>query len=96
MKNETLVLTITKDPKQGNPPLVLEPDYGYGITSKGAAMEWGRKRGYAVVYYWHSRGRVYADYVTKRVDMLAKQLEQASADLVETASTSTTLSAGAL
>ena len=85
MKQTIMVLAITKDPKQGNPPLVLEPDYGYGITTKGAAMEWAEKRGYAVVYFWHSRGRVYADKVTKRVDVLAKQIEQASADLVETA-----------
>lgn len=70
MKNETLVLMITSDPKKGNPPLVINPDYGYGIMSKGAAREWGVTRGYALVYYWHSRGRVYADFVTKRVDML--------------------------
>ena len=80
-----MVMTITKDPKLGNPPLVLEPDYGYGITSKGAAMEWGRKHGYAVVYYWHSRGRVYADKVTKQVNVLAKRIEQASNELVATA-----------
>ena len=82
---QTMVLMITKDPKLGNPPLVLNPEYGYGIMSKGAAMEWGRTRGYAVVYYWHSRGRVYAENVTKQVNVLAKKLEQASADLVVTA-----------
>ena len=62
------VQTVTTAPGIGKPEMLG------GIRSKEAAAEWADKNGYATVYWFKSRERVYADKLTKQVDVLAEQL----------------------
>ncbi|MBI5933292.1 MAG: hypothetical protein HY867_06255 [Chloroflexi bacterium] len=80
--SETLVkvIEVKTDPRKGNPPLVINADYGYGINSKEKALAWGAQRGYMKVYYWKARQRAFAER-TLRVDLKAKALEQGSQNL---------------
>ena len=56
-----------------------------GIRSKEAAADWGAKNGFATVYWLKNRERVYADKLTKQVDVLAEQLATKSNHLVQMA-----------
>ena len=53
-----------------------------GIRDKTAAEDWGRKHGYAVVYFAARKQRVYAEKLQTRVDEQAKFIEAESAQLV--------------
>lgn len=57
------------------PPAIGKPEMMGGIRSKEEAVNWAEKNGYSVVYLLQSRQRVYADKLTKRVDVLAKQVQ---------------------
>ena len=75
-KDECRVEIVTEAPPIGKPQMMG------GIRSKEEAESWAKKNGYAVVYFWLSRQRVYADKLTKRVDVLAQQVETKSDHLV--------------
>lgn len=79
-KTLVTVIEVKTDPRKGNPPLVKDADYGYGINSKERALAWGAQRGYMKVYYWKSRQRAFAES-SSRVDLKAKALEQGSQKL---------------
>lgn len=64
------------------PPAIGKPEMMGGIRSKEEAVNWAEKNGYSVVYLLQSRQRVYADKLTKRVDVLAKQVQTKSDHLV--------------
>jgi hypothetical protein len=66
-------------------PAIGKPEMTSGIRTKEAAAEWGEKNGYAKVYFFKSRERVYADKLKKRVDVLAEQLATKSDHLVQLA-----------
>lgn len=66
-------------------PAIGKPEMLTGIRTREAAQAWGAKRGYATVYFWKERERVYADKLSKDVAFLAKQVETKSDHLVEMA-----------
>lgn len=78
----TLVMIVT------TPPAIGKPEMLGGIRSKEAAAEWGSKNGFATVYWLKNRERVYADKLTKQVDVLAEQLATKSNHLVQMAEAS--------
>lgn len=69
MKNNVNVVMVKY------PPAIGKPEMMGGIRSKEEAVNWAEKNGYSVVYLLQSRQRVYADKLTKRVDVLAKQVQ---------------------
>jgi len=73
------VLIVTQAPAIGKVEMMG------GIKSKEEAVHWGEKNGYGVVHFWQSRQRVYADKLTKRVDVLAEQIQAKSDHLVQLA-----------
>ena len=79
MKSNVKVIEVSATPAIGKPEMLS------GIRTREAAGSWGEKNGYAVVYWFRSRERVYADKLTKRVDVLAQQLQTKSDHLVEMA-----------
>jgi hypothetical protein len=79
MAKKTIVIEVKKTPS------LLAPAMLSGIRDKSAAQSWGEKNGYAVVYFWAKRQRVYAEKLMVRVDEQAEQIEQASAELVSVA-----------
>lgn len=76
MKNNVNVVMVKY------PPAIGKPEMMGGIRSKEEAVNWAEKNGYSVVYLLQSRQRVYADKLTKRVDVLAKQVQTKSDHLV--------------
>lgn len=75
------VIKVTSNPTVGNPPLVLRPDFGYGINTQDAAVAWGARKGHTTVFWWVSRQRVYAE-MKESVTEQAKAIERKSANLV--------------
>lgn len=65
------------------PPAIGKVEMQQGIRSKEEAEHWADKHGYAVVYWLKSRQRVYADKLTKRVDVLAQEILTKSSRLVQ-------------
>jgi hypothetical protein len=63
-------------------PTLKSPAMLSGIRDKNAAQAWGEKNGHATVYFLAKRQRVYAERLQVRVDEQAKDIEQASAELV--------------
>ncbi len=63
-------------------PAIAKVEMLGGIRDKTEAAAWANKNGYATVYFWQSRQRVYADKLTKRVDVLAKQIQSKADHLV--------------
>lgn len=78
--NQKVIVTEVKEA-----PGIGKPEMMGGIRSKEAAGMWAIKNGYAVVYWWRARERVYADKLTKDVLTLAKQVETKSGRLVRMA-----------
>ena len=74
--NKVIVILVTEAPAIGKPEMMG------GIRSKEAAQKWAEKNGYLTVHLWLARERVYADRLTKAVDVLARQLETKSGRLV--------------
>lgn len=68
------------------PPAIAKVEMMGGIRTKEEAAVWAQKNGYGTVYLLLSRQRVYADKLTKRVDVLAKQLESKADHLVQNVS----------
>ena len=66
-------------------PAIAKVEMMGGIRDKEAAAAWAQKNGYETVYLLQPRQRVYADKLTKRVDVLAKQLQSKSDHLVQMA-----------
>ena len=66
-------------------PAIGKPQMQGGIRSKEEASNWAKKNGYSVVYLWLSRQRVYADKLSKQVDVLAEQVQTKSDHLVQLA-----------
>lgn len=79
MNNKVIVHEVKEAPAIGKPEMMGD------IRSKEAAGFWAIKNGYMVVYWWRARERVYADKLTKAVDVLAKQVETKSGRLLEMA-----------
>lgn len=73
------VMVVTSAPAIGKPQMMQ------GIRTKEAAQIWAHKEGYATVYFLPKHERVYADKLTKRVDVLAGQLENKSDHLAQIA-----------
>lgn len=73
---------VKSDPRVGNPPKVLDADYGYGIQNQEQARAWGARKGFPLVYWWRNRQRAFAER-TNRVDLAAKRIETNSESLVE-------------
>lgn len=63
-------------------PGIGKVEMGGGIRTKEAAAAWGKKNGYATVYFLKSHERVYADRLTKDVGKLAQKIENRSAALL--------------
>lgn len=59
-------------------PAIGKPEMMSGIRTKEAAQKWAEQQGYSTVYFYKKAERVYADRLTKRVDVLAQQLESKS------------------
>lgn len=76
MLNKVKVEFVTEAPAIG------KPEMQSGIRTKEAAEAWAEKNGYTQVFFWKARERVYADKLTKRVDVLAQQLHTKSQRLV--------------
>lgn len=76
MLNKVKVESVTEAPAIG------KPEMQSGIRTKEEAESWGEKNGYTQVFFWKARERVYADKLTKRVDVLAQQLQTKSGRLV--------------
>ena len=76
MKNVVNVIPVKEAPAIGKPEMMG------AIRDKAEAASWGEKNGYAVVYFLQSRQRVYADKLSKRVDVLAEQVQSKSDHLV--------------
>lgn len=76
MLPKTKVIEVKETPQLKSPAMLS------GIRDKNAAQAWGEKNNYAVVYFMAKRQRVYAEKLLVRVDDKAKQLEQASTELV--------------
>ena len=64
------------------PPAIGKPQMMGGIRSKEEAASWAEKNGYTVVYFLLSRQRVYADKLSKQVDVLSQQVQSKSDHLV--------------
>ena len=64
------------------PPAIGKPQMMGGIRSKEEAASWAEKNGYTVVYFLQSRQRVYADKLSKQVDVLSQQVQSKSDHLV--------------
>lgn len=77
--NKTNVQIVNSAPGIGKPEMTS------GIRTKEAAAAWADKNGYATVYWYKTRERVYADKLTKRVDVLAQKLASKSDHLVQIA-----------
>lgn len=67
----------------GEAPAIGKPQMMGGIRSKEEAEAWAVREGYTLVYLWKARERVYADKLTKRVDVLAEQIQTKSGRLLE-------------
>lgn len=78
MKNVVNVIPVKE------PPAIGKPEMMGAIRSKEEAASWGAKNGYATVYFLQ-RQRVYADKLTKAVDVLAEQVQSKSNHLVQMA-----------
>lgn len=76
---KTKVTDVTFAPKLQKPEIVS------GIRDRAAAEAWGKKRGYATVYFWTKKQRVYAERLQVRVDEKAEEIETQSAELLEQA-----------
>ena len=63
-------------------PAIGKPEMMGGFLRTDAAQKWAEKNGYSTVYLWLARERVYADRLTKAVNVLAKQIETKSGRLV--------------
>jgi hypothetical protein len=79
MKNKVNVVIVKF------PPAIGKPEMMGGIRSKEEVVNWAEKNGYATVYFFQSRQRVYADKLTKDVATLAKQVQTKSNHLVQIA-----------
>jgi hypothetical protein len=66
-------------------PRLITPEIVSGIRDKAAAEAWAKKHGYATVYFFAKKQRVYAERLTVRVDEKAEQIEQASEELLKCA-----------
>jgi hypothetical protein len=84
MNNKTVSIKVNVQ-IVNEPPAIGKPEMMGGIRSKDEAAHWALKNGYGTVYLWLSRQRVYADRLTKRVDVLAKQVQTKSDRLVQMA-----------
>lgn len=79
MKNKVTVMEVKF------PPAIGKVEMMGGIRTKEAAEHWAQEHGYDTVYFLKSRERVYADRLTKRVDVLAQQVLTKSDHLVRLA-----------
>jgi hypothetical protein len=61
MKPTTKVIDVNGSPIIGGKPALRNPDFVSGLLDRTAARNWGEKHGYAIVYYWPSRNRAYAE-----------------------------------
>lgn len=77
--NKVNVVLVTSAPAIGKPEMLT------GIRTRESAATWGARRGYATVYFWQQRERVYADKLTKAVDVLANEVETKSGRLLQLA-----------
>ena len=75
----------TKVVEVKEPPKLTSPEILMGVRDRKAAEDWGTKHGHAVVYYIPRKQKVYAERLQVRVDQMAEQIEQASAELVSMA-----------
>jgi len=69
------------------PPAIGKPEMMGGIRDKVEAANWAEKNGYSTVYLLLGRQRVYADKLTKKIEVLAEQIQTKSGRLLEMAET---------
>jgi hypothetical protein len=79
VKSKVNVVPVRQAPK------LMQPLIQLGIRDKTAAEAWAVKNGFTTVYFIEGKQKVYGERVLARVDELAKDIEQASVELVEMA-----------
>jgi hypothetical protein len=82
MKSKTKVLNVNGSPVISGKPVLKNPIIVAGIKDRLAAQAWGERNGFATVYFWPRRNRVYAEMLQAQVDVVAQKIEQASIELL--------------